>query len=384
MSAPPRSIVPADVIAALTVCAGAVPAGAFAEVGVYEGGTAWHLLQICRRQGRALHLFDTFTGLPVADAIDRHGVGEFAGNEAAVRAALPDAVFHVGVFPDTLPADTGPLAFVHVDCDQHRSVAACIDRLWPLLVPGGVMWFDDYGALEGARVAVDACFPAEKLLHAPEGRRFVRKPDAPQPERQAMPVNPNRPVGFESRKLYAARAAEGFWDRFVTGPAVLDIGFRGGIGDALPIVDGAVGVELGTPGYDGLRLPWPDQSQDAVHASHVLEHVPDAEASLREWFRVLRVGGHLLLFVPHACLYERRLSVPPSRWSPEHVRSFTPASLLGLVERVLPPNHYRVRRLADRDDGYEYGLPASAHPTGALEIECVLQRIAPPAWQVEP
>ena len=152
----------------------------------------------------------------------------------------------------------------------------------------------------------------------------------------------------------------------------------------MPVVGGAVGVELGMAGYDGLHLPWPDQSQDAVHASHVLEHVPDPAASLREWFRVLKAGGHLLLFVPHAYLYERRLSVPPSRWSPEHLCSFTPASLLGLIERALPANHYRVRRLADRDDGYDYGLPIGVHPTGALEIECVLQRIAPPAWQVEP
>ena len=169
------SIVPAEVIEALVAYAETAPPGAFAEVGVYQGGTAWRLMQICHREGRALHLFDTFAGIPDAEPIDRHGVGEFASDEAAVRRALPGAVFHVGVFPDTLPADLGPLAFVHVDCDQRRSVAACIEHLWPRLAPGGVMWFDDYGALDGARAAIDAAFPAESLRPAPAGRCFVQK-----------------------------------------------------------------------------------------------------------------------------------------------------------------------------------------------------------------
>ncbi|MDA8253738.1 MAG: class I SAM-dependent methyltransferase [Rhodospirillales bacterium] len=169
------SIVPAEVIEALVACAETAPPGAFAEVGVYQGGTAWRLMQICHRQGRALHLFDTFAGLPVADPIDPHGVGAFAAPETAVRAALPDAVFRVGVFPDTLPPDLGPLAFVHVDCDQYRSVRACVEHLWPLLVPGGVMWFDDYGELPGAKAAVDEVFAPGQITAAPSSRAFVRK-----------------------------------------------------------------------------------------------------------------------------------------------------------------------------------------------------------------
>ena len=104
------SIVPAEVIEALVACAETAPPGAVAEIGVYQGGTAWRLMQVCRRQGRALHLFDTFAGIPDAEPIDRHGVGEFASDEAVVRRALPEAVFHTGVFPDTLPADLGERA----------------------------------------------------------------------------------------------------------------------------------------------------------------------------------------------------------------------------------------------------------------------------------
>lgn len=199
-----------------------------------------------------------------------------------------------------------------------------------------------------------------------------------------MSSDPNRLVGRESRKAYAARCASGFWTRFLAGPVVLDIGYKGGEPDAVPILEHAVGIELGYPGYDDLRLPWPDGSVDAVHASHVLEHVSPPEGYLREWFRVLRIGGHLVLTVPHAFLYERRLTVPPSRWSSEHLRSYTPASLLAETERALPANSYRVRLLRDEDLGYRYDLPPDAHPVGCLEIVLVLQKILPPEWSVEP
>lgn len=196
--------------------------------------------------------------------------------------------------------------------------------------------------------------------------------------------DPNVPRGYETSKAYRMRIANGFWETFITGPNVIDIGYRGGIPDAQPVCEGAIGYELDSAGYDGLHLPCADGWADAVHASHVLEHVEPATIYLREWFRVLKTGGFLILFVPHAYLYERRLTVPPSRFSPEHLRAYTPADLLAEIEHALTPNNYRIRWFADNDVGYDYGLPKEQHPTGCLEIECVLQRIDPPAWEVDP
>ena len=50
----------------------------------------------------------------------------------------------------------------------------------------------------------------------------------------------------------------------------------------------------------GKRLPFPDETFDVVYASHVLEHIPwfDTEKVLREWRRVLKVGGVLQIWVP--------------------------------------------------------------------------------------
>ncbi len=146
----------------------------------------------------------------------------------------------------------------------------------------------------------------------------------------------------------------------------------------------ALGIELDYPGYDGLHLPFGDESVDTVHSSHVLEHVTDDIATLREWFRVLRIGGYLITFVPHAFLYERRLSVPPSRWSPEHLRCYTPATLLATVETAILPDSYRIRDLFDADFGYDYSLPKGVLPTGCLEIYCCIQKITPPAWSIAP
>lgn len=53
---------------------------------------------------------------------------------------------------------------------------------------------------------------------------------------------------------------------------------------------------------DCLALPHQDESVDGVVTSHLLEHLPDTGAALREWARVLRPGGELLVCVPDADL----------------------------------------------------------------------------------
>jgi SAM-dependent methyltransferase len=85
---------------------------------------------------------------------------------------------------------------------------------------------------------------------------------------------------------------------------------------------GALGLDRhALPGVDVVadlneRLPFPDESFDAVSANQVLEHVPDLVGLVHEIHRVLRPGGILVAHVP----YFR------SSWAhidPTHVRAFT-------------------------------------------------------------
>src|SRR6185369_1901065 len=103
--------------------------------------------------------------------LDSHAVGDYGNVDLKnLRGDLPNAVFHVGVFPATLPGDLQGLAFVHVDCDQYAGHRDCIDLLYPRLVPGGIMMFDDYPVLKGAKQAVEESFSKGQLL--PISERF--------------------------------------------------------------------------------------------------------------------------------------------------------------------------------------------------------------------
>jgi SAM-dependent methyltransferase len=193
------------------------------------------------------------------------------------------------------------------------------------------------------------------------------------------PLDPARPVGWESRKSYASKIASGFFDKYLSGGAILDVGYRGYADDIVPILPHAVGIDLDYPGYDGETLPFPEESQDAVYTSHCLEHVSNYKQAIQEWFRVIKLGGYLVIVVPHQFLYERRREIP-SRWNPDHKRFYTPASLLREIEEVLEPNSYRIRHLIDNDFGFDYSILPHEGSVGCQEIELVLEKIRTPCW----
>src|SRR3954451_8182591 len=122
-----------------------------------------------------------------------------------------------------------------------------------------------------------------------------------------------RNIGPEAARSYQRRVESGFFKKYLSGKNILDIGYRGEDQTSVPIVEHAVGIDLDYPGYDGVHLPFPDETQDSVYSSHCLEHIDDWRASLREWHRVTKIGGFIILTVPHQHLYEKRRELP-SRW----------------------------------------------------------------------
>lgn len=160
--------------------------GEAAEVGVYKGGTAKLLATVFAEHGKAVHLFDTFSGMPPSDpARDLHKEGDFGDTSfEEVRKLLADfsrdVALHPGFFPDTAQGlDATSFCFVHVDVDIYSSVLDCCTWFHDRLVWGGVMVFDDYGfpTCPGAKAAVDEFFfdKPERPIYLPTGQCVVIK-----------------------------------------------------------------------------------------------------------------------------------------------------------------------------------------------------------------
>jgi len=176
----PPSVVDRRVIAQLLRTARSCPSAAnaaIAEVGVYRGGTAWYLSLLARARKQELYLYDTFTGIPYRSMIDSHVIGDFGDtSEKEVREYVHGAHVHyrVGVFPSTFTEQDKLFSFVHVDCDQFQAVSDCVTTFARQMMKGGIMWFDDYGWLEGATKAVHVHFHHARLNPCIGGKVFVR------------------------------------------------------------------------------------------------------------------------------------------------------------------------------------------------------------------
>ena len=174
MTLRPHSVIGDNVLEALVDTAKKTPPGCFVEVGVYRGGSAFRLMKAAVDQGRQLFAYDTFEGMPFSDIGDVHPVGDFNDTSYdGVKILLKDAVVVKGVFPESA-VEMPPVAFAHIDCDQYKSIKESILYLRPLMVKGGVMWFDDYGYVPGATIAINELFPYMLEKSTQVGKAFLR------------------------------------------------------------------------------------------------------------------------------------------------------------------------------------------------------------------
>lgn len=111
----------------------------------------------------------------------------------------------------------------------------------------------------------------------------------------------------------------------------------------------AAGLQTGT--WDQSRLdivsditavPEPDASFDAVMCIEVLEHVPDPLAALKEFARLLRPKGHLVLTAPFCSL---------THFAPYH---FASGFSRYFYERHLPETGFEVLELVPNGNFFEY------------------------------
>ena len=171
-----------------------------------------------------------------------------------------------------------------------------------------------------------------------------------------------------NKRRYPVRALRYWWlsraideevRRLDRPPVVVDVGCdRGIIKRFIPPIEGAkwIGLDIDTnrpdvelAGYNERiqadfdeGLPVPDSTADIAICSHVLEHLPRPEFTMREILRILKPGGMLLVGVPTAPKFIARMREKQfqkqlengSRVRGQHIHVFDSERLTQLAERT--------------------------------------------------
>jgi O-methyltransferase len=191
-------VAPREIAANLLLCLERAPAcGCIVECGVWRGGMSAAIADVL--PGRTHYLFDSFEGLPPAREIDGTAALNWQADKAsphyhdncraeisyAERAMRLSAAgeFHLvqGWFDKTLPGRKlpEPIAVLRLDADWYESTMACLDSLYPQVMPGGLILIDDYYTWDGCSRAVHDYFSRHKTadrIHQFRGIAYCVKP----------------------------------------------------------------------------------------------------------------------------------------------------------------------------------------------------------------
>lgn len=198
--------------------------GDVVECGVGPGHSLlmWAILLKDEMKRRKLWGFDSFEGFPEPSVYDRSERkvqrGEWKATVGEVmetlRHAQVDVDFTVsqltlvkGWFQESLPKYRGnPIVLLHLDIDLYKSYRVALENLYPKVVPGGAILFDEYmGSREnvewpGAQKAIDEYLGEKEVFIQRDpvtGKYYLIKPaDAPAPrfETLSRQVHPLRDV----------------------------------------------------------------------------------------------------------------------------------------------------------------------------------------------
>lgn len=114
---------------------------------------------------------------------------------------------------------------------------------------------------------------------------------------------------------------------------VLDIGCGGDKikPDAIGIdVRELPGVNLKTERLNKISEDFPEYVNgcDAVYSSHCLEHFKDDVGAVKDWIKLIKVGGYLVLYLPDMSLYKE--------YNPEHLHSYYHINFVSFFMKNFP------------------------------------------------
>jgi O-methyltransferase len=130
--------------------------GDLLEVGVWRGGTGALIAAQSAKliPSATVLLCDTFSGVVKTgdqDTIYKDGMHADTSEEIVKdllnSLRLSNALVFKGIFPEQTaePIQDRRFRFCHIDVDVYASSKGVCEWLWPRLLPGGVVVFDDYG-----------------------------------------------------------------------------------------------------------------------------------------------------------------------------------------------------------------------------------------------
>jgi O-methyltransferase len=134
--------------------------GALLEVGVWRGGSSGIIAKRLELLGSSalLYIADTFSGVVKSSELDTHyNDGEHSDTNMGMvekllyqDLKLKNVRILQGIFPDDtehlIPEGTR-FSFCHIDVDVYKSTADIFNWVWDRLMVGGIVVFDDYGAI---------------------------------------------------------------------------------------------------------------------------------------------------------------------------------------------------------------------------------------------
>ena len=98
-----------------------------------------------------------------------------------------------------------------------------------------------------------------------------------------------------------------------------------------------------------------DASHDCVFSSHTLEHIEDYESALAEWWRVVKPGGVLILYLPHRDWYPNK-GMPGA--NPDHKHDFVNDDITLAMGRIAKKSQrgWTQERDEVRSQNFEYSF----------------------------
>src|SRR5258708_6197676 len=99
------------------------------------------------------------------------------------------------------------------------------------------------------------------------------------------------------------------------------------------------------------RLPvFSSGSLDFVYSSHTLDCIEHTKDVLKEWWRVIRTGGHLVLYLPHKSFSP---NVRTKEAKQQHAIDFLPDDIIKIMESV---GTWDLVRNEERSEGNEHSF----------------------------